>query len=73
MQHLRPSITENPTLVMQAERHIPGADGRLFVEVEQIQRHVKAEVAPLALLYDIRTHVDLAHAPNAAEAGGRKA
>ncbi|MGH9432630.1 MAG: hypothetical protein ACRD3T_13895 [Terriglobia bacterium] len=57
------------TLVQQAEGKITRTDQPdLQVELEGLHKQIRDEFAPLAFLYDLRTHGGLAHRPDRNEA-----
>jgi hypothetical protein len=65
IDRLRPLTRELQTLVTHAEGRAKYADEPdLQFELEGILGRVRNEFAPLALLYDLRIHGGLAHAPN---------
>ncbi|MGO9117509.1 MAG: hypothetical protein ACLQPD_07850 [Desulfomonilaceae bacterium] len=65
IENFQPDIAGIPMLVRQAEGKIR-ITGKLDLqaELEILHRRVREELAPLAFLYDLRTHGGLAHAPN---------
>ena len=68
IEDFRPDITGIPILVRQAEGKASNAgEPDLQAELERAHRHVRDEFAPLAFLYDLRTHGGLAHTPNKAQ------
>jgi hypothetical protein len=68
IEGIRPDIREVPTLVRQAEGKAKNADPDLQMELETSYKRLRDEFAPLAFLYDLRTHGGLAHPPNRDEA-----
>lgn len=62
---LQPDVAEVPVLVRQAEvREDKQGQTDLQDELDRICGLVRREFAPVAFLYDLRTHGGLAHAPN---------
>jgi hypothetical protein len=68
ISNLRPELAELQALVKQAEGKCKNTTADLQVELEKLYQQVRDEFAPLAFLYDLRTHGGLAHPPNAEEA-----
>ena len=65
IEKLNPKIGEIPFLVRQAEGSpISGDNEDFHGELESVFRDVRAELAPLAFLYDLRTFGGIAHTPN---------
>ena len=69
-EDMQPDITAIPILVMQAEGEPNVGAPDLQGELERSYRRVLDEFAPLAFLYDLRTHGGLAHPPNMSKAAG---
>lgn len=64
IENLQPDISGIPILLKQAEGKVKNeSDPDLRSELEILRRHVRRELAPLAFLYDLRTHGGLAHKP----------
>ena len=61
---LHPSRGEVPLLVLQAEGQASADDPDLQIELKRCCQDNRAQLAPLAFLYDLRTHGGLAHSPN---------
>ena len=55
---------EIPLLVRQAEGQASVGDPGLQIELKKSCQKTRDQLAPLACLYDLRTHGGLAHAPN---------
>jgi hypothetical protein len=68
MEQFRPEMATIPMLVMQAECRSKATEPDLQFELEALYRRLREEFAPLAFLYDLRTHGGLAHHPDVAEA-----
>lgn len=69
IEELRPDITGIAILVKRAEGQANNAsDPDLQAELARLHKRVRDEFAPLAFLYDLRTHGGLAHSPNKQEA-----
>jgi len=69
IERIQPKKGRLPMLVKQAEAKANSAAvSDLQRELEQLHQRVRDEFAPLAFLYDLRTHGGLAHPPNKAEA-----
>jgi hypothetical protein len=68
IEEFRPDIRAIPILVMNAEGRSTAGEPDLQAELEKSYRRVRDEFAPLAFLYDLRTHGGLAHHPNMPEA-----
>lgn len=65
IEKLKPKIGEIPFLVRQAEGSpISGDNEDFHGELESVFKDVRAELAPLAFLYDLRTFGGIAHTPN---------
>jgi hypothetical protein len=61
-------------LVKQAERKTKNhVKSDLQTELEGLHKRVRNEFAPLAFLYDLRTHGGLTHPPSKEEAAGAAA
>lgn len=68
IEDLQPRMARVPMLMKRAEgRAKNGATLDLQAELEGVHKRVRAEFAPLAFLYDLRTHGGLAHLPNKEE------
>lgn len=63
-----PQLKDIPTLVKQAENKAQNSHVDLQAELEAVSISVRNGFAPLAFLYDLRTHGGLAHSPNRTEA-----
>jgi hypothetical protein len=59
-----PKITEIAELVRTGERKVALDSLDLRTELDSIHKKVREDFAPLAFLYDVRTHAGIAHAPN---------
>jgi hypothetical protein len=68
IEDFRPDMATIPMLVMQAEGRSQAAEADLQTELETLYRRLREEFAPLAFLYDLRTHGGLAHHPDATKA-----
>jgi len=69
IEEIQPKKTQLPMLVKQAEAKAKSVtDPDLQRDLQELHRRVRDEFAPLAFLYDLRTHGGLAHPPNKAEA-----
>jgi len=69
VEGIQPKKARLPMLVKQAEAKAKSAaESDLQKELEQLHKRVRDEFAPLAFLYDLRTHGGLAHPPNKEEA-----
>ena len=65
IKEFQPNSAEIPKLVKQAESHtISTADLELQAELKKSLDETRVVFAPLAFLYDLRTHGGLAHSPN---------
>jgi hypothetical protein len=65
IEDFRPNIAEIPRLVKQAEGKATNADKPdLQDELTKLYQRVRQDFAPLAFLYDLRTHGGLAHPPD---------
>jgi hypothetical protein len=73
IESLQPDLKELPLLVQQAEGKAKTAAPDLQAELELLYREVRDDFAPLAFLYDLRTHGGLAHLPNKDEAAAAAA
>lgn len=65
IEDVRPDIAEIPALVKQAEgepTNVGAPD--LQAELTKLNKRVRDDFAPLAFLYDLRTHGGLAHPPD---------
>jgi len=70
IENFRTAISEIPILVKRAEgKATNGDEPDLQSELEKSYQRIRTEFAPLAFLYDLRTHGGLAHTPNKAQAG----
>ena len=63
IENFKPNMTAIPALVMQAEGNAESNESDLQTELEEVYKRVRDEFAPLAFLYDMRTHGGLAHHP----------
>jgi hypothetical protein len=68
IENFKPGVASVPVLVKQAEGKSTAVEPDLQAELEGLYRLVRDEFAPLAFLYDLRTHGGLAHHPNLVEA-----
>jgi hypothetical protein len=68
ISRFHPSLSDLPILTQQAEGKAKNATPELQVELETLFKEVRATFAPLAFLYDLRTHGGLAHTPKNEEA-----
>ncbi len=65
LKHLKPDRAELPILVQRAEgKATDAARPDLQAELEGLHKRIRDEFAPLAFLYDLRTHGGLAHPAN---------
>jgi hypothetical protein len=64
ISELRPELATLPILISNAEGKLKAGDAELQSEVESLYRRIREIFAPLAFLYDLRTHGGLAHHPN---------
>ena len=65
IEEFQPNSSEIPELVKQAESHtISTADPELQADLKKSFDQTRVVLAPLAFLYDLRTHGGLAHSPN---------
>lgn len=65
IENIQSAIAEIPMLVMQAEGQATSESGSdLQMELEELWRKTRKDLAPLAFLYDLRLHGGIAHAPN---------
>jgi hypothetical protein len=64
IKDFQPIRAEIPLLVKQAEGQDSASDPDLQTEVKRSFQKIRDQLAPLAFLYDLRTHGGLAHAPN---------
>jgi hypothetical protein len=70
MKDFQPNVEEISKLVKVAEGsdvEVVAAD--VHIELANVYKRVRDDFAPLAFLYDLRTHGGLAHPPNKAKAG----
>ena len=68
VEKFKPDIAAIPILIKHAEGKAAAGEPDLQAELEGSYRLVRDEFAPLAFLYDLRTHGGLAHHPNMTEA-----
>ncbi len=68
ISRLHPDLAELPVLVQRAEGKAKNAAPELQAELEALYNQVREAFAPLAFLYDLRTHGGLAHPPGKEEA-----
>ncbi len=68
VEDFRPDMVTIPMLVMQAEGRSKAGESDLQAELETLYRRLREEFAPLAFLYDLRTHGGLAHHPDITKA-----
>ncbi len=69
IKDFQPDMAELPVLVQRAEgKATETAQPGLQAELEGLHKRVRDEFAPLAFLYDLRTHGGLAHPANPKEA-----
>lgn len=61
---LRPTKSEIPLLVKQAEGRAKLNDLDLQMEIDALYQGTRSRLKPLVILYELRTHGGLAHAPN---------
>lgn len=74
IEHFQPDLQEIPKLIQFAEcTATESAQPDLRTELEESYRRIRDEFAPLAFLYDLRTHGGLAHPPNLEEAAAAAA
>ena len=64
INELQPTEEEIPRLIRQAEEQASSDDPDLQLELKKCWEDNRAQLAPLAFLYDLRTHGGLAHPPN---------
>ena len=65
IEEFQPNSSEIPELVKQAESHtISTADPELQADLKKSFDQTRVVLAPLAFLYDLRTHGGFAHSPN---------
>ena len=64
IEGFQPTSAEIPRLVQQAEGQASTGDCDLQAELTRSYENSRAELAPLASLYDLRTHGGFAHPPN---------
>lgn len=65
IKNFQPTSSEIPILVTQAEtRASRAADPDMHHELKRFSKKIRKELAPLAFLYDLRTHGGIAHPPN---------
>lgn len=68
IEEFQPNSAEIPELVKQAESQtISTVDPELQAELKKSFDKIRGVFAPLAFLYDLRTHGGLAHSPNMGE------
>jgi hypothetical protein len=69
IEDFQPDLQEITKLIQQAEgKATETVQPDLQFELEESYRRIRDEFAPLAFLYDLRTHGGLAHPPNPEEA-----
>jgi hypothetical protein len=69
IRSFRPGKSEIPELLKLAEQKVANSvKDDLHLELAKLTQVVKGEFAPLAFLYDLRTHGGVAHPPNVSEA-----
>jgi hypothetical protein len=69
VETIQSRMAQLPRLVRQAESKAKNrVKPDLQTELERLHKRVRDEFAPLAFLYDLRTHGGLAHPPNREEA-----
>jgi hypothetical protein len=74
IEDFQPDLQEIPKLIQHAEgKATETAQPDLQAELEESYRRIRDEFAPLAFLYDLRTHGGLAHPPNPQEAAAAAA
>jgi hypothetical protein len=74
IEDFQPDMAELPMLVQRAEgKATEVAQPDLQAELERSHRRIRDEFAPLAFLYDLRTHGGLAHPPNQEKAAAAAA
>ena len=74
IENFRTDIAGIPMLVRRAEgKATNGGEPDLQSELEKSYQIVRAEFAPLAFLYDLRTYGGLAHTPNKAQSAAAAA
>jgi hypothetical protein len=65
IEKFKPHLSEIPTLIRVSEGKARDDDALdLQAELESCNKELREEFAPLAFLYDLRTHSGIAHAPN---------
>jgi hypothetical protein len=64
ISRFQPDLAELTVLVQQAEGKTKNAAPELQAELELLNKQVREAFAPLAFLYDLRTHGGLAHPPS---------
>jgi hypothetical protein len=64
MDSLMPELPSIPALVAEAAGSSPITDPERHVELQQLYQQIRQEFAPLAFLYDLRTHSGFAHPGN---------
>ena len=70
IENFRPHIDEIPQLAKQAKgKNLEENDADVQAELMKAYKRVRDDFAPLAFLYNLRTHGGLAHSPNRTEAG----
>lgn len=67
IDRVQPALTDIPLLLRQAEGKAANASQDMQAELDALYKGIRDDFAPLAFLYDLRTHGGLAHPPNAAE------
>lgn len=68
IEEIKPDLSELPSLVQRAEsKPTKDVEPELKAELERIAQTISDSFAPLAFLYDLRTHGGLAHPPNQEE------
>jgi hypothetical protein len=69
ISRLQPGAAELPTLIQQGEGKASNSSPELQAELEAVYKQMREAFAPLAFLYDLRTHGGLAHPPQKEQAG----
>ena len=65
IENIQPAIAEIPTLVMQAEGQAARESGSdIHIEIGELWKKTRKDLAPLAFLYDLRLHGGITHSPN---------
>ena len=68
VENIQPAIAEIPTLVRRVEGQAASeSDFDLQMELGELWKQIRKDLAPLAFLYDLRVHGGIAHAPNKEE------